>query len=114
MNGKQITERLAEGWSIRVVKTGNVDFTRPIIQFRLIDPSDDSFYSITKFQAIRHLSDKQRERLGLYESIINGRNDPHFGRRVTFNRIAKDRCNSDAGYMEAFHDCARTSYTVIG
>ena len=113
MNGKQVTQKLAEGWSIRVVKTGNEDFTRPVIQFRLVDPADDSFYSITKFQAIKHLSVTQRANLDLYESILHGRNDVHFGRRVEFNRMAKERCAQDPAYLAAFQDCGKTSYTAL-
>lgn len=111
--GAQIAKLIADGWQVRAVKTANKDFTRAVLQFRIVDPADDGYYTITKFQAIKYLTPETLSRLALYEGILQGRNDEHFGRRVEFNRMAKTRCAEDSGYLAAFQDCGRTSFTQL-
>ena len=84
MSGKKINELMLNGAKIKVVNTPNKKNEKSILEFRLFI-NNDTFYNITKFQALKHLSNEQKRILNVYDYVVNNVINAPFNIRLNWN-----------------------------
>ena len=114
INGATIRQAIADGATVRAVKTANRAHTAPVIQYRLyMADAFGPFYILTRYQAQAHLDVRTVSWVDLYASILAGLTEKQFNRRVEFNQYQKFMCASSPEYHAAYADCQKTTFTDL-
>lgn len=94
MNGKIISEKIAAGYTFTVRMCPNQKFDKYVMVFDLRDPTNDHFYSTTKYQAIKYLSAEQLGAMKAFEEIqdILKLKGDHFGRYLDGLKTLEKLC----------------------
>ena len=115
--GEQIKQWMESGKVLKVVKTGNKDHSKPVIEFRIHDDDDrySIFRTVTKYQALRYMSEDQKDNLALFEEAmrLKKRDGISFGRHLDNLKIAERRCQECQWFRGAWESIKSTNYTEL-
>jgi hypothetical protein len=112
INGASIRQAIADGATVRAVKTANRAHTKPVIQYRLV-ALDGTFWILSRYQALAHLDARTASLVDLYASILAGLAEKQFSKRVEFNGYARFMCANNPEYHAAYADCQKTAFTDL-
>lgn len=84
MDGEKIQKLLKQGATIKIINCADKKHEKSVLQFRIYT-SENSFYPITKFQAIKHLNKDQKTALKIYEDVNKNIIKAPFNVRLNWN-----------------------------
>lgn len=89
MDGKKINELMLKGAKIKIVNTPNKKHEKSVLEFRIFI-NNNTFFNITKFQALKHLSNEQKRLLNVYDYVISNVINAPFNIRLNWNVKIQD------------------------
>jgi len=98
MNGKKIKELIASGYKIKAIITSDKKYIKSIIQYRII--KNDSFYFITKYQAINYLPTEAIIHINFHKKLTNILSGNDFSKKVEYALIALVEMDNGGGNVE--------------
>lgn len=93
---------VSKGYSFKVRFGPNQKYTKFILEFELWDPSMETLYNTTKFQALKYLSKEQLEMMEIYENVSGflKQAGTNFGRYIERLKELENLCLNDERYLK--------------
>ena len=120
INGKEIQTRINDGWKFEVVfkrtHTRNGGHTQGI-SFTLVCPNNEFIQPSTKFRALKHLTQSQKDNLEVFETLLRlkKRDGLSLGQQIdNRNKIKSLIANEPTPRYQTANECIDNgSYTVL-